>query len=165
MVAIVTTYKNQRKIFEHYWCPLIHKHGDVEFLFVDHDSRIEPLKHLLPEKKNVMSVSLDWDLARINNINITDTELRAKGVSASSHNTVLITDINSIPTYESMVLLDKLEDNDMLCPTWHTAQNEVFGPNTYSVNKNKFKNAPDKKQYIQLYNPQIIDHTSVYYAK
>jgi len=140
MVAIVTTYKNQRKIFEHYWCPLIHKHGDVEFLIVDHDSRIEPLKHLLPQKANVMSVSLDWDLARINNI-------------------------NSIPTYESMVLLDKLEDNDMLCPTWHTAQNEVFGPNTYSVNKNKFKNAPDKKQYIQLYNPQIIDHTSVYYAK
>jgi len=165
MVTIVTTYKNQSRIFEHYWCPLIHKHGDVEFLILDHDSRIEPLKHILPQKKNITYISLDWDLARINNINITDADLKAKGVYASSHNTVLITDIKCVPTYESMVHLDKLEDNQMLCPQWHTAQNEVFGPNTYSVNKNKFKNAPDKKRYIEMYNPQMIDHTTVYYAE
>ena len=144
MVTIVTTYKNQSRIFEHYWCPLIHKHGDVEFLILDHDSRIEPLKYILPKKKNITYISLDWDLARINNINITDADLKA---------------------YESMVYLDKLEDNQMLCPQWHTAQNEVFGPNTYSVNKNKFKNAPDKKRYIEMYNPEIIDNTSVYYAE
>jgi hypothetical protein len=165
MVAIVTTYRNQRKILEHYWCPLIHKHGDVEFLIVDHDSRIEPLKRLLPQKKNVMYLSLNWEIAHAKNINITDIELRAMGVNASSHNTVLITDIKCIPTYESMVHLDKLEDNQMLCPQWHTAQNEVFGPNTYSVNKNKFKNATDKKRYIEMYNPEMIDHTTVYYAE
>ena len=163
MVTVVTTYKNQSEIFQNYWCPLIHKHGDVEFLIVDHDSRIEPLKHILPQKTNVISLSLDWDLARINNIDITDIELKAKGVNASTYNTVLITDINSIPTYESMVHLDKLKDNDMLCPQWHNATDNM--PNTYSVNKIKFKNAPNKKQYIEMYNPQIINHTSVYRAK
>ena len=78
MVTIVTTYKNQSEIFQNYWCPLIHKHGDVEFLIVDHDSRIEPLKHILPQKTNVISLSLDWDLARINNIDITDAESKGK---------------------------------------------------------------------------------------
>jgi hypothetical protein len=163
MVTVVTTYKNQSEIFQNYWCPLIHKHGDVEFLIVDHDSRIEPLKHILPQKTNVISLSLDWDLARINNIVITDAELKAKGVNASTYNTVLITDIDSIPTYESMVHLDKLQDNDMLCPQWHNATDNT--PNTYSVNKIKFKNAPDKKRYIEMYNPKIINHTSVYHAK
>ena len=57
MVTIVTTYKNQSRIFEHYWCPLIHKHGDVEFLILDHDSRIEPLKYILPKKKNITYIS------------------------------------------------------------------------------------------------------------
>lgn len=159
MVTIVTTYRNNKKIFKHYWCPLIHKHGEVEFLIIDHDSRLEPLKHLLPNKPNVR-------MALVKDIEISDESLKARGILNARHETVLVTNINSIPTYQTMILLNNLTSNDMLCPKWQDKFPKNQPTNSsYSVNKQKFKNAQNKQAYIQMYNPKILDHTTMYWIK
>ena len=159
MVTIVTTYRNNKIIFKHYWCPLIHKHGEVEFLIVDHDSRLEPLRSLLPNKPNVR-------IAEVKDIEISDESLKAKGVLSARHETVLVTNINSIPTYQTMIFLNSLTANDMLCPSWQDKFPKNQPTNSsYSVNKQKFTNAQNKQAYIQMYDPKILDHTTMYWIK
>lgn len=97
MVTIVTEYnEGDTQLFEHYWCPLLYKYKDqkVEFIFVDHTSK---LNKIMPKVPNVKIEN--------NNKNIN---------SVSKYNNIVFTKIDLVPTYAAMVAFKKMKNNQTI---------------------------------------------------
>ena len=156
MVSIVTTYKDNKKYFLHYWMPLVYKHGEVEFIIIDDDSKTKPARdYIHPEPKNLIlheNKSLEF------------------AVSKAKNETVFITEINCLPTYECMITLDKYKGkNVMVQPRWHHYMQNDFDNSicetSFSVLRDQYRKVKNKEEYIRQYSPEIIDKGHVYLVK
>lgn len=134
-------------MFSMYWLPLIFKHGEVEFIVRDTGGLVALT---LPNLKVVKA---------------TLTE----AVRSAKNDFVFITDMNAIPTYETMVYLTGSKDkNTMVNPKWHSyMENDNAGQltdNSFSVLK-KIYTGQSKAQYLKEHNPTVYSDCEVYFVK
>ena len=164
MVTIVTSYYDDIKIFKEYWLPLIYKHGPMEFIVVDNNS----------QKYKVQSVSQDapnLKLFYLTTGKYTYDEAIIKGVEQATNNIVFITDIWSIPAYDTMVLLEDIRPGEILKPRW---LDKYYGnenkPTSFAGEKDKIVdisgyNYDRLGKYIQKFNPVIKSRGTLYYVQ
>ena len=89
-------------------------------------------------------------------------------VTGVAHNTIFITDIDAVPTYETMVLLENIGGkNEVLLPKWYEGYgNPSKDLNSFSVLKEKFVSVQfDLDKYIEKWTPTILEKGSMYYVK
>ena len=156
MVSIVTTYKDNKKYFLHYWLPLIYKHKEVEFIIIDNKSISKPIVDYFPTDTKNLIVFGDKSLTG--------------AISKARNETVFITDINCLPTYECMITLDKYKGkNVMVQPRWHHYMQNDFDNSicetSFSVLRDQYRKVKNKEEYIHQYSPEIIDKGHVYLVK
>ena len=97
MVSIIVEYKKgDAQLFEHYWCPLLHKYKtqNVEFLFVDETFG---LKNIMPKLSN----------AKI-------YKNTKSAINESKYKSKVFTPIDIIPTYAAMGNFKKLKNNQSI---------------------------------------------------
>lgn len=158
MVSIVTIYKENAEIFKYYWMPLIHKHNAFQFIIIDNNSTILKCDtNHKPSNLNILHTKKD----------LTRHEARKLGVRQCKHNLVYLASIKGPPTYETMVLLENIKENQMLIPKWFNFDRNVKLPksNKYnvSVEKNKYLNC-EEDSYIDKWHPEIIEKGTLYYV-
>ena len=158
MVAIVTRYKENAEIFSHYWMPLIYKHGSVEFIVIDNNStflKCEP-GHRPP---NLKIFRLEKEATR--------NQARKVAVEQTQHNIIYLASIKGPPTYQTMVLLEGIKENEMLIPRWIDYDRGISVPPTnkfnVSVERNKYLNC-EEESYISKWQPKIISKGTLYYV-
>ena len=149
-VTLITTFASQ-KIVSYYWSPLIHKYGNDEFIVID-----ENKKAIIPMTGNCKIVTSIKD-----------------AINQSSKNILFITDMEAIPTYQTMTILENLNKNrnESLLPVWHNKEDiksartweTLDSPNTFSVLKNQY-NGETKKEYISKFKPKELNLGSMYYV-
>ena len=91
-----------------------------------------------------------------------------QAITKAAHDTIFITDIDAIPTYETMVLLENIGGkNQVILPKWYEGYgNPSKDLNTFSVLKEKFVSAGyDLEEYIEKWTPIIHKKGSMYYVK
>jgi len=138
-VTLITTFTSQ-KIFSYYWSPLIHKYGNDEFIIIDENKKV-----IIPMTGNCKIVTSIKD-----------------AINQSSKNILFITDMEAIPTYQTMTILENLNKNrnESLLPIWHDKEDV---PNSFSVLKNQY-NGETKKEYISKFKPTELNLGSMYYV-
>ena len=75
--------------------------------------------------------------------------------------------MNAVPTYETMVLLESVKENQMLFPSWINLDRNIKIPttnkNSFSVERNKYL-ACDENEYISTYEPEVLYKGTLYYV-
>ena len=92
-----------------------------------------------------------------------------EAVRSAKNDFVFITDMNAVPTYETMVYLTGDKDkNTMVNPKWHSyMESDNAGKvteNSFSVLK-KVYTGQSKAQYIKEHNPIIHSDCEFYFVK
>lgn len=89
-------------------------------------------------------------------------------VTKAKYKTIFVTDIDAIPTYETMVLLENIGGkNEVLLPKWYDGYGSPSKKlNTFSVLKEEFVSVGcDLEEYIVKWAPIIHNKGSIYYVK
>ena len=75
--------------------------------------------------------------------------------------------MKAVPTYETMVLLESVKENQMLFPSWINLDRNIKIPttnkNSFSVERNKYL-ACDENEYISTYEPEVLYKGTLYYV-
>tara|TARA_Y100001963_G_C6601320_1_gene362655 strand:- start:190 stop:660 length:471 start_codon:yes stop_codon:yes gene_type:complete len=150
MVSIIVDYYNDNQKFDYFWSPLIHKHHETEFIFVDNESSI-PLKEISPKLANLKIFNIPH--------NKNNKVVQIFGARQASNNLIFITTINYIPTYQTMILLQGLNDNTILLPHIHNTNNVS---SSFSAQKTNFLKSLTIQSYIKTYKPTIYSKCGVY---
>ncbi len=91
-----------------------------------------------------------------------------QAITKATHSTLFITDIDAVPTYETMVLLENIGGkNEVLLPKWYEGYgNPNKKLNSFSVLKEKFISVGyDLEEYIEKWTPIVHKKGSIYYVK
>ena len=86
----------------------------------------------------------------------------------ASNNTLFVTDVDAVPTYETIVLLEGIVGkNEVLLPRWYEEYgNPQKDLNSFSVLKDNFVSAEyDLEKYIEKWAPIIQKKGSMYFIK
>jgi hypothetical protein len=134
MLTIATIYKDDKEVFLEYWLPLILKYPNVEFIIMDNNSMDIPLSDIFPRLPvdNVKRFVVSEEFKK--------QPLLHFAVLSAKNDHVFITDIRALPTYQTMVLLEALENTtECLQPSWQ--HENCLNPGdicnvAYSVRKN-----------------------------
>lgn len=157
MVSIVTVYRENADIFQEYWLPLIFKHGPVEFIVVDNASIYSKLS--APTLPNLKTITSPEEVER--------NKARKLGVSKAKSDIIFLCTMKAVPTYETMVLLESVKENQMLFPSWINLDRNIKIPttnkNSFSVERNKYL-ACDENKYISTYEPEVLYKGTLYYV-
>ncbi len=89
-------------------------------------------------------------------------------ITKAKHDTIFITDIDAVPTYETMVLLENIGGkNEVLLPKWYEGYgNPSKKLNSFSVLKEKFISAGyDLEECIEKWAPAVHKKGSMYYVR
>ncbi len=100
-------------------------------------------------------------------LNVEEEQFKQE-ITKAAHATIFITDIDAVPTYETMVLLENIGGkNEVLLPTWYEGYgNPCKSLNSFSVLKGKFISAGyDLEECIKKCTPIIHKKGSMYYVK
>lgn len=154
MVSIVTSYHNDRQKFEHFWMPLMYKHHEIEFVFVDNESKEWPIKQICPELPNIKTFTISHTK--------NESTLQNFGVRQATREIVYLTSIDYIPTYQTMILLPQIKTQDNVILFSHIQSEGLPESNSFAVVKSKYLKSLSLKRYISVNNPNILRVGGVY---
>ena len=138
--SIISDISNNESFVE-YWMPLMYKHPEIEFIFTKCTGMKCPKNTLKNYKYSFIT--------------------RNDAVKSARNESVFLTEEYALPTYETMVLLASLhKDNVCVNPSWQETGERT---ESFSILKNQFIDTNlDRDQYIQKFNPKVVDTTTVY---
>jgi len=159
VLTIIVLYKDTPDIFKEYWLPLIYKHGGqgalhgacLEFIIVDNGS-----DNPLPDQgiKNLRIYTAAKTLPNDQAIGM--------AIRYAQNELILITDIHSLPTYQTMTLLQDLYNkNQTIWPVWFDAP-DVKCENAFSILRSDFKKHNDIRKCAQLTQSSVDSTASMY---
>ena len=181
MISIVSSYFNDALLFESYWLPMIYKHPEVEFIVVDDFSQDSKLTTVAQGLKNFKGYYITEDKK------FNSHGARNLAVSEASNQTVFMTDMDALPTYELICRLKETAgQNKMIWPSWHHYRPNPYAgtpcPNEFSVLKDSFiaiKGYDEevgqqggwfgdwwtRRNYIEQFRPEVIKAYELYFLE
>ena len=81
------------------------------------------------------------------------------GIQKARFNSVFITPWNVVPTYQTLIAIEHLKENQCLLPGVHNSAKEVAG--AFSVNKKTY-NGESSAEWIAREDITVIDTTTMY---
>lgn len=90
-----------------------------------------------------------------------------KAITNASHKTVFVTDIDAVPTYETVVLLESIiGKNEVLLPKWYSGYgNPTKELNAFSVLRENFVSVGHNlDEHIKKWTPKVHKKGSIYYV-
>jgi len=147
MLTIITDFNNNEQMFKHYWMPLIIKHPECEFIFTKWNCNFNINR---PNAK-------------------TYTCNREDAVIHSKNEWILLSEMNAVPTYATMIYLTSLKNENICCnPVWHDympSDKAGLPSNSFTIKKSLYNTSLTMKKYIFATGAKIINDLHVYFIR
>ena len=181
MITVVSSYFNDHKLLRDFWVPFVRKNErHAKFIFVDDYSLEEKAIDILgPEKIPNVSLYYVTEDKKFNSHGA-----RNLGVSESSTNIVLMTDIDAMPVDGYLKRIKREKGNFLFWPVWEGGgrYHGTATPNTFTVERDKFVaikgydeecSGPGgyggdywtRNNYINVYQPRLIREGAVHFLE
>jgi len=142
MTTIITDITDN-DLLKYYWLPLCYKHQEFDFIFTDGRGINLAIQG---KPKN----------ARFSKGN------RNSGVLSARGQNIFLANQNSVPTYETMVYMQNLKPDVCVRPKYLNGENSEC----FSICRDRYDGSVQTaEEYINKYNPKVIENLTLYGVK
>ena len=172
MFSIISSYYNDKRLYENYWERTIIDNPNIEFIFVDDFSQTDRAEDCVSKEHNVKVFYVKEDKK------FNSHGAKNLGVSKSSNSYVFMTDMDALPTTGLLEVLGRVsKTNTLIWPLWDQYKPSRFAgtpcPNEFSVHRDKwiqikgydeevaveggwFGDWWARRNYINTFSPEVI---------